>query len=138
MEEVNKYNNSIIFMITSIRTGEKYIGCSINKIGIAISTLRQGSIKSKNLLYLAVDSKNWSKKIRVKILERVNCENRLQLIAIEQYYIDKLMPELNMKKKLVESSDKEKYKHDYYKTGSYNKTIQECFKMDNEIMLYIG
>jgi hypothetical protein len=102
---MNKYQESKIYKIIADETNIIYIGSTVQKLYQRFSTHKRqwDDCKSKEMF-------NY-KNPRIELIEQFPCNNRLELLMREQYYIE-LYKDICINKIRAYSNDEQKKNHD--------------------------
>src|SRR6185437_12749297 len=91
----NKYTNGKIYRMQLPGDEKFYVGSTTNTLKTRLCNHLKGAGRCKSTVYRHLDGQ-WDK-VEITLLESYPCKTKYELLAREQYWCDKLQPQLNSK-----------------------------------------
>ena len=113
------YNNSVIYKLycKDDNIDDFYIGSTINiKNRISCHKSYSKSKKKQLKLYDFINNNGGFNNFEFEIIEKINCDNKLDLHKREKHYIKTLKPSLNTS---IPSRNRKEYDIEYYEKNKY-------------------
>jgi len=127
------YNNSVIYKLycKDDNIDDFYIGSTINiKNRISCHKSYSKSKKKQLKLYDFINNNGGFNNFEFEIIEKINCDNKLDLHKREKHYIKTLKPSLNTS---IPSRNRKEYDIEYYEKNKYKiKEVHKKYRQKNK------
>jgi group I intron endonuclease len=114
---MNKYSEGKIYKLINISTGESYVGSTYLKLARRFTGHKYEARKNRwqhNKLYNNIRQYGEGH-FKMELIELCNCNNKIELLAREQHFIDNLKPALNSATATSKNKERSEYDRIYIK-----------------------
>lgn len=91
----NRYNNGKIYRLVNSVDGEFYVGSTCTSLAKRFHNHKNGAKhKPSQRVYQHLNEVNWAN-VSIVLVEEFSCDNKMELLRRERYWIEELKPTLN-------------------------------------------